>query len=82
MRKIYLTFLAFLLTIVGWSQNHTVTIGTGTSTQIYPLGNYYGYERSASIYTSAEISYSGNVLQLIWDANTGSLGSRPIKIYL
>src|SRR5690554_786667 len=82
MRKIYLTFLAFLLTIVGWSQNHTVTIGTGTSTQIYPLGNFYGYERSASIYTSAEISYSGNVLQLIWDANTGSLGSRPIKIYL
>jgi len=82
MKKIYLTFVVFFLSIVVWSQNHTVTIGTGTSTQVYPLGNYYGYERSASLYTSTEIGYSGNVLQLIWDANTGNLGSRPIKIYL
>lgn len=42
-----LLVLSFTILTNGWGQ--TVTIGTGTSTQRYPLGNYYGYERSASL---------------------------------
>src|SRR5690606_21864359 len=82
MKKIYLMFLVLLLSFLGWSQTQTITIGTGTSTQIYPLGSYYGYERSVSLYTSSEIGYSGDITQLGWDADTGNLGDRPIKIYL
>lgn len=82
MKKIYLFFIVLLSIASGWSQTQTITIGTGTSTQVYPLGNYYGYERSASLYTSGEILYSGNILSLAWQAGTGSLGTRPIKIYL
>lgn len=82
MKKIYLLFIVLLSIASGWSQNQTITVGTGTSTQVYPLGNYYGYERSASLYTSSEIAYSGNILSLAWQAGTGSLGNRPVKIYL
>jgi len=82
MKKIYLLFIVLLSIASGWSQNQTITVGTGTSTQVYPLGNYYGYERSASLYTSGEILYSGNILSLAWQAATGSMGTRPIKIYL
>jgi len=39
-----------------FSQAQTVTIGTGTSTQRYPLSVYYGYQRDASLYTAAEIN--------------------------
>lgn len=60
----------------------TVTIGTGTATQIYPLGNYYGFERSASIYTAAEIgSTTGVINRLAWYSNNAGT-PRPIKIYL
>lgn len=82
MKKIYLLFIVLLSIASGWSQTKTITIGTGTSTQVYPLGNYYGYERSASLYTSGEILYSGNIISLAWQAATGSMGTRPIKIYL
>jgi subtilisin-like proprotein convertase family protein len=59
-----------------------VTIGSGTSTQRYPLGAYWGYERSASLYTSAEILTSGSITNLAWYPTESSSVSRPIKIYL
>lgn len=59
-----------------------VTIGSGTSTQRYPLGAYYGYERSASLYTAAEIGIGGNITNLAWYPTVTSAYSRPIKIYL
>ena len=58
------------------------TVGAGTSTQIYPFGNHYGFERSAAIYTAAEISMIGEISSISWYANVGGLGSRPIKVYL
>ena len=60
----------------------TVTVGTGTDVQVYPLGNYYGFERSASIYTAAEIGTTGNILKVGWTANVAAATVRPIKIYL
>jgi len=81
MKKIYLLFIVLLSIASGWAQT-TITVGTGTSTQVYPLGNYYGYERSAALYTSGEILYSGTITSLAWEASTGALGTRPIKIYL
>lgn len=62
-----------------WSQ--VITIGSGTSTQRYPLGNYYGYERSAALYLSSEINAIGIVDSIGWEA-TAISSSHPIKIYL
>lgn len=78
-----LLVLSFTILTNGWGQ--TVTIGTGTSTQRYPLGNYYGYERSASLYTSAELTaVNGNLInKLAWYiAATTNTYSTPTKIYL
>ncbi len=72
--------VAFLITLPLFSQE--VTIGNGTSVQVYPLGNYYGFERSASLYQPSEIGNIGNISSLAWYANSGGFGSRPIKIYL
>ncbi|TDS51430.1 choice-of-anchor J domain-containing protein, partial [Myroides indicus] len=58
------------------------TVGTGTGIQVYPLGNYYGYERSAALYTAAEVGSAGmSITSLAWDARKEG-GGRPLKIYL
>ena len=65
------------------SMAQTVTIGSGTSTQRWPLGSYWGYERSASLYTAAEMSAvaGSNITTVSWYcAATGP--ARPIAIYL
>ena len=80
MKKIYLLLVAFLFTLPFFSQE--ITIGTGTSVQIYPLGNYFGFERSASLYKASELVNTGNISTLAWYANVGGKGARPIKIYL
>lgn len=58
------------------------TIGTGTSTQTYPFYTGYGYTRSASLYTAAELGSSGNITHLGWYISTAQTSSIPIKIYL
>ncbi|MDY0083364.1 MAG: hypothetical protein RBR74_09300 [Ignavibacteriaceae bacterium] len=72
-----------LLLFCGFSSSilAQVTIGSGTSTQRYPLGAYWGYERSASLYTAAEISTSGSITNLAWYPTETSSISRPIKIF-
>ncbi|WP_430615131.1 fibronectin type III domain-containing protein [Flavobacterium sp. JP2137] len=80
MKKLLLLwFFALFHFVSSWAQ---VEIGTGTSTQIYPLGNYYGFERSAALYTGVEVQGVGAISNLAWYANTAGAGARPIKIYL
>ncbi|MCO5269742.1 MAG: fibronectin type III domain-containing protein [Brumimicrobium sp.] len=65
-----------------WSQ--TLDIGSGTSTQRFPLGHLWGYERTASLYTAAEMSVvaSNIITDIGWDV-AGTAGSAcPTKIYL
>lgn len=80
----YNRLLLVAVTFLGLStvSAQIVQVGSGTSTQRYPLGNYWGYERSASLYLSSEIGVTGNILSLAWKANTAGLGARPIKVYL
>lgn len=70
----------FLATTFSFAQ--TVTIGAGTSTQRFPLGSVWGFERSASIYTPVETSATGDIFKLAWYSTTANTASRPIKIYL
>ncbi len=81
MRTIFLFYL-ILLTFLKIQAQTTITIGTGTSTQRYPLGGYWGYERSASLYTSAEIGMSGIISSVAWYPTSSSSTARPMKIYL
>lgn len=59
-----------------------VTIGTGTSTQGYPINCYYGYERSASIYTAAEVGKVGSISKVAWYPTLTTSYNVPIKIYI
>jgi len=74
----------------GWSCSGTpsictvlpVIIGTGTTTQGYPLNTYYSYVYSAAIYTSSEIGASRTITKLAWYPTVTSSCSRNLKIYL
>ncbi|MDK9699971.1 MAG: fibronectin type III domain-containing protein [bacterium] len=64
-----------------------VTIGTGTSTQRFPLTEYYWFTRTQAIYTASEVGMSGIITRLRWYPTfarnwlyTG--GSNTIRIYL
>ncbi|MCJ7933467.1 MAG: GEVED domain-containing protein [Chryseobacterium sp.] len=65
-------------------QAQTVTIGPGTSTQRYPLGSFYGFERSASLYAASEINVpaGGSILSVAWNATASTSVTLPVKIYL
>ncbi|MDR6546929.1 hypothetical protein J2810_002998 [Chryseobacterium rhizosphaerae] len=79
------TLITLLCMVFGlFLQAQTITIGTGTSTQRYPLSCYYGFERSSSLYTAAEINTAagGTVLSLGWNVTAASTATMPVKIYL
>ncbi|WP_191906948.1 BNR-repeat neuraminidase N-terminal domain-containing protein [Adhaeribacter soli] len=59
----------------------TVTVGTSTTTQRYPFGSFFGYERSAALYTAAQIGQTGSITQLAWYPTSAKAAS-PVKIYL
>ena len=60
---------------------NVVQIGAGTSTQTYPFYTNWGYTRSASLYTSAEVGTSMNISRLNWNVTTSTVSLIPIKIY-
>lgn len=79
MKKLILLALAFVL-IVGIYAD--VIIGTGTSNQRQPFGSYWGYERSASIYTAGEINATGTITHLEWYVGSANATNIPTKIYV
>ncbi|MGI6198216.1 MAG: choice-of-anchor J domain-containing protein [Candidatus Cloacimonadaceae bacterium] len=59
----------------------TVIIGDGTSSQRQPFGTYWGYEKSAALYTADQINLQGLLNFVAWDANGTSEIEVPYKIY-
>lgn len=59
-----------------------VTVGTGTATQGFPLSCYYGFERSAALYTAAEIGKTGTITKLGWYPTVTLSYNVPVKIYI
>lgn len=83
MGRPFKVLIALLCMVIGLSiQAQTITIGTGTLTQKYPLGVNYGFERSAAIYTAAEIGTAGSILSLGWNSTAAVNLGRPVKIYI
>lgn len=61
-------------------QGYTV-IGTGTSTQRQPFGTVWGYERSAALYTNAQIGGYGLLDKVAWNCAATTTTVVPYKIY-
>lgn len=60
-----------------------LAIGDGRSTQRFPLGSYYGYERSAAVYTASEIGGQNiSISSVAWFATQNTTAAVPTKIYL
>ena len=69
---LFLTLTLFTASLVFAT---TVTIGTGTSTDRYPLGDYYVYQRSQMLFTSSEIGLTGDITHVRWYRN--DVGADP-----
>jgi hypothetical protein len=69
-------------TLTSGGTTSDVTIGTGTSTQGYPINCYYGYERSASIYTATEVGKVGSISKVAWYPTVTTSYNVPVKIYI
>ena len=69
-----------------WSFSTTpevmILIGTGTSSQRQPFGIWYGYERSAALYTNAQIGGYGIVDKIGWNCATANSSPVPYNIYV
>jgi len=77
-----LIFLALMLGIISTSFADVITIGSGTSYTYEPIASYYGYHRSACIYTAGEIGGSGTITTISYKAYNTNSTSIPIKIYM
>src|SRR5690606_33634755 len=84
--KRWLGWLAFGMMLcfgqVGFTQD--VIIGSGTSTQHFPLNYYYGFGRSAAIYTAAEMGTTtegGEIEKISFYTNSAPANGNT-KIYL
>jgi|GEM_PF-695611 len=90
MRKIYLLFFS-LLSLLAVTQNAfgqtTVTIpaaNTNTGGARFPLGTWFGFERSAMIYTPAQVGGAGFITKVAFYVNAvSSPGQAPnVRVYL
>ncbi|HPS61310.1 MAG TPA: hypothetical protein PLE33_08645, partial [Candidatus Cloacimonas sp.] len=81
MKKILLLLTLILITSFVFADD--MTIGTEKSTQRYPLGSCYGYERSAALYKDSElVSQNIRITALSWYSTTAVTVNVPTKIYL
>ncbi|MDD3235761.1 MAG: choice-of-anchor D domain-containing protein, partial [Candidatus Cloacimonetes bacterium] len=61
----------------------SVTIGDGTALQRFPLGSFYGYERSAALYTAAEIGAQNTRISTVsWYSSIATTAEVPTKVYM
>jgi hypothetical protein len=62
----------------------TITIGTGTSTEAYPIDRFYNYMRWQAIYLGSEIGVTGTITKIRFYQSNGTAGvtSGPTTIYM
>ncbi|MDD2651382.1 MAG: choice-of-anchor D domain-containing protein, partial [Candidatus Cloacimonetes bacterium] len=80
MKKLW--FIAILLMVLSLNLiADDVIIGTGTTYTYDPFNAFYGYGRSASLYTAEEIGLTGNISHLSWEVGSTGSAVQPIKVY-
>ncbi|MBC6697448.1 T9SS type A sorting domain-containing protein [Hymenobacter puniceus] len=74
---------ALLLAPAAWAQIEVPAGNPNGGSSRRPLGSWFGYERSAMIYTAAEIGTSGNLTRIgFYVSSVSTPGATPTKIYL
>ncbi|MBD2766834.1 T9SS type A sorting domain-containing protein [Hymenobacter sp. BT664] len=82
-RRLATLAVGLLLAPGAWAQIQVPAGNPNVDTGRKPLGTDSGYERSALIYTAAEIATSGTLTQLAFYLNAvGGAGAAPTKVYL
>ncbi len=82
--------MLLLLLVASMAMATAVIIPSGnpsTSSSRYPTGLYYGWENTASLYTSAEVSATGGTINTVaWYATAtfsgDNIATKPLKIYM
>lgn len=75
--------LTLLLVFAAFLMAETVVIGDGTAAQRFPLGSFWGYERSAALYTDADLgAQNTRISALAWYSTVATTAAVPTKIYL
>ncbi len=84
-RKALTVIGATLLVTSVWAQTVTIpAANTNTANNRKPYGCFFGFERTAAIYTAAEIGSSGTITDVAFFLNTVATpaASTPINIYM
>lgn len=80
MKKLILLSLVMLMAVFAVAD--VITIGSGTSYTYEPIASFYGYHRSAAIYTSAQVGGSGTINTISYKAYNTTTTVIPIKVYM
>lgn len=80
MKKLILLAVLFAMAVFAFAD--VITIGTGTSYMYEPIASYYGYHRSAAIYTAGQVGGSGTINTISFKAYNTTTTSIPIKVYM
>jgi hypothetical protein len=90
MKKILVSISTFLISITLFAQTIVIPSGNplttgspGNTILRKPLSSYWGYERSAMIYTGSEIGLSGTITGISFYLDSVSLPQAvPVKVYV
>ena len=80
MKKIII--LLFALALLTSVFADVITIGAGTSYTYEPIASYYGFHRSAAIYTAGQVGGSGTITTIAYKAYNTTATAIPIKVYM
>ena len=75
-------FMLLVLGSANVSAQTNVTIGTGTSTNYYPMPGFWGWQYDVYIYDRADINTAGYITKLAYNISSASSGTSSIQIYM
>ena len=80
MKKLILLISILVLTLGLFAD--VITIGAGTSYTYEPIASFYGFHRSAAIYTAGQVGGSGTITTIAYKAYNTTTTAIPIKVYM
>ncbi len=78
--KTFSLLLLFFVASLGYGQTIIPTANTNSGSVNDPFAGWYGYERSAMIYTNAEIANSGNITSVGFYVNSVNSPSAAVNV--
>ena len=78
--KYYALFLLFFVSTLGYGQVIIPAANTNNGSVNDPFGEWWGFERSAMIYTNAEIANSGNISSVGFFVNSVNTHREAVNV--